>query len=112
MVRGLERGQKAALLISEMQRGVVDAGMAKFKGLAAQVAAKGLATNIALLVKAFRARGWPVVHCHVAHRSDFADVLPNTLITSIALKARAMMAGTVEVDPVAELVPEPGDYVF
>jgi nicotinamidase-related amidase len=112
MVRGLDRGQKAALLISEMQRGVVDAGMAKFKGLAAEVAAKGVAGHIAALAKAFRARGWPVVHCHVAHRPDFGDVLPNNLITAMALKERAMMAGTAEVEAVPELVPEPGDYVF
>src|SRR5688572_5797979 len=111
MVRGLDKGQRPALLISECQRGILDPAMAMYPGLAEQAAARGTLANAGRLAAAFRARGLPVVHAHMAHREDFAGVVPNSPMTSLSLRNRSMIAGTPEVDAMPEVAPEASDHV-
>jgi nicotinamidase-related amidase len=111
VVRGLDDGQRAGLVISECQRGVLDASIAIFPGLAEQAADRGMLGNIDRLATAFRAAGHPVVHVHVAHRPDFGGVVPNSLVAVRARKANSMVAGTPAVEPMDGAVPTPGDYV-
>jgi nicotinamidase-related amidase len=111
VVRGLDSGQRAALVISECQRGVLDPSIAIFPGLAEQAAARGIVGAIGRLAGAFRDAGLPVVHVHVAHRPDFGGVVPNSLVAVRARKSDSMVAGTPAVEPMEGVAPEPGDYV-
>lgn len=102
---------RAAIIINECQRGVVEQGLSAFAGLADEVARRGILPRIAALAGRFRVAGLPVVHAPVAHRPDFADVLPNSLISALARKHRRLVAGTDEAAFVAGLAPEAGDIV-
>ena len=111
MVRGLDSGERAALVICECQRGVLDRSLAIFPGLAEEAEARGMLANIARLATAFRARQLPVVHAHVAHRPDFGGTVVNSMVAARSRKAQSMRAGTPDVDPMDGAVPEPSDYV-
>ena len=111
MVRGLDAGQRAALVISECQRGVLDPSIAIFPGLAEQAAEREMLAAIDRLATAFRAAGMPVVHVHAAHRPDFGAVVPNSLIAVRSKKTGSMVDGTPAVEPMEGAVPEPGDYI-
>jgi nicotinamidase-related amidase len=111
MVRGLESGRRPALIVNECQVGVVDPAHSMFPALAEQVVARGIIPKIARLAQAFRARGLPVVHTPVAHRPDFADIVPNSLINSLSLKGRHLIAGAPETAYSPGLEPEAQDFV-
>jgi nicotinamidase-related amidase len=111
VVRGLDTGERAALVISECQRGVLDPVVAIFPGLAQQAQERGMLTNIARLAAAFRAHDLPVVHAHVAHRPDFGGVVVNSMVTARSRKAESMRAGTPDVEAMDGAMPEPSDYL-
>jgi nicotinamidase-related amidase len=111
VVRGLDRGERPALVICECQRGVLDPSVAIFPGLAQQAEERGMLADIARLAAAFRARDLPVVHAHVAHRPDFGGVVVNSMVTARSRKAQSMRAGTPDVEPMEGAIPEPSDYV-
>lgn len=100
-----------ALVISECQRGVIEPGMGGFAGLIDQVEARGIVARIAGLAAAFREADQPVLHLTVAHRSDFADAMPNSLIAALARKQRLMVQSTREIEIVPELAPAPNDFI-
>lgn len=112
MVRGLDKGQKAALLINEAQVGVIDPAFSHFPGLAEQAQSRGIPGRIAGLAALFRAKGLPVFHLPVAHRPDFADVQANTLIMALSLKVKNVQAGTRNAEFVDELQPEGSDFII
>src|ERR1700739_957226 len=103
--------QSAALVISECQRGILDLTASVTPALAAQAAERGIVARIAGLAEAFRAAGLPVVHCHIAHRPDLAGIKANSLLRSLAIKNRTLIAGTPDTLPPPELAPHPGDHV-
>lgn len=111
MIRGLEPGRKPALLISECQRGVIERGMTDFPGLADQVEERGIVPRIAALAQQFRAKGHPVIHLHVAHRPDYADLPKTSLIVARSIKNQRMRLGTAEADAVAALAPQASDIL-
>jgi nicotinamidase-related amidase len=111
MIRGLGPGRRAALLIVECQRGVLDPGLAIFAGLAEQATGRGILPRIAALAADFRTAGLPVVHAHVAHRADFGGAAVTNPITARTAREGRMVAGTPEVEAMPEVAPAPGDYV-
>jgi nicotinamidase-related amidase len=111
MVRGLDQGELAALVVCECQRGVLDPSMAIFPGLAEEAAARGMLAKIARLASAFRVAGLPVVHVHVVHRADLGGVVANSMITARGLKSGSMRVGTPEVEAMEGAVPDPSDYI-
>jgi nicotinamidase-related amidase len=111
MIRGLGPDRRAALVIVECQRGVLDPDLAIFAGLAEQCAERGVLGRIAQLAAAFRASGQPVVHAHVAHRPDFGGAAITNPITARTRREGRMVAGTPEVEPMPEVAPRSGDYV-
>lgn len=100
---------KTALIVNEMQVGVVDPAYSGFKGLAEQVVARGLVAKIAKLADAFRAAGLPVIHAPVIHRPDMQDMKANSLINALTLKKGTMAEGSEEVKYVPGLEPVPSD---
>lgn len=110
-LRGLEHGRRAALLISECQRGVIERGLSPFDGLAVQAEQRGIVPRIADLAAAFRAAGQPVLHLHVAHRADFADSPRTSMLMARSGKTGFMRSGSVDVEPVPGLLPQPEDHI-
>lgn len=110
-LRGLESGTRAALVISECQRGVIEVGRSPFEGLAAQAAERGIVPRIAALAQAFRAAHMPVVHAWVAHRPDYADVARTSMLMVRSAKTGFMQIGSPDVEPVLGLQAHPEDHV-
>jgi nicotinamidase-related amidase len=102
---------RAALIVNECQRGVIERGLGSFTGLIDQVEERGIVPRIAALANAFRARALPVIHAPVAHRPDFSDVQPTSLINALTLKGRRMVAGTPDAAFVDPLKPHENDLV-
>jgi nicotinamidase-related amidase len=69
-MRGVDRGERLALVTSECQSAIVDPALAMFKGLAEDVERRGVLPRIAGLAGLCRAAGIPVVHCTVRLLSD------------------------------------------
>jgi nicotinamidase-related amidase len=64
-VRGMEPDKKVALVVSEMQNGIVDPAYDDTT-LAREAAARGIVGKVDALAAAFRAAGAPVVFCTIA----------------------------------------------
>jgi nicotinamidase-related amidase len=110
-VRGLEAGQRAALLVNECQRGILDPELAGLGGLAAQSAERGIAARIAELAAVFRAAGAPVVYSTIVTREDRKGSAASCLLLAKLLKDGAVTEGGEGADILPELRPEPGDFV-
>ena len=102
---------RAALVISECQRGIIEPGMGAFTGLVDQACERGIVPRIAGLAAQLRGAGLPVIHLPVEHRADFADVQSNSLLAAMARKHRMVVAGSADAEIVADLAPEPEDFI-
>lgn len=100
-----------ALVISECQRGILEAGRSVSSGLAHQASSRGIVARIGELAQHFRAHDLPVVHCTIEHRLDQAGMLPNSYLGAMALRSRSMTANTDDVTIPAALGPEASDIV-
>lgn len=103
---------RPALIISECQRGIIEPGMGGFPGLIAQVQARGIVPRIASLAARFRAARLPVFHLTIAHRPDFADVQPNSMLAAMARKGGSLLTGSPAARIIPELNPAPEDFVI
>ncbi|MBA3941583.1 MAG: cysteine hydrolase [Sphingopyxis sp.] len=92
-VKGLERGRRAALLISEMQNGITDPAFRETP-LAEQVRARGIVDTINELAAGFRTRGLPVVHCTVTARPDFLGWNRNCVLAARIHKEANLVSGS------------------
>lgn len=110
-MRGLEKGSRVALLISECQRGVISAEHSNFPTLVEQVAKRGIVAKIANLAEAFRKAGQEVVHLHVAHDANYAGLPVTNVILGMSVKSGAMLKGSVDVESVDALMPADTDIV-
>jgi len=111
MIKGLEPGRRAALIISELQRGVVEPDHSPFPELCEQVHARNIIPKTAALAAAFRAAGLPVVHAHVALSPDFGDLPLTSTIMAMAKKRGRITVGSVDAQSVAGLEPQPQDVL-
>ena len=64
-IRGVDRGERVALVTSECQMAIVDPSIAMFKGLAEAVQERDMLGHISDLAKACRKVDIPVIHCVV-----------------------------------------------
>lgn len=111
-MRGWDSGERAALLINECQRGIVEEGIAGLGGLAEQVRLRGVIEQVASLARAFREAGLPVVHSTIVTRPDGVGLEPTCLLTGALRKHGAVHEGTVGAAICPALAPEPGDVVI
>ena len=86
--------------------------MGGFAGLIDQVRSRSLLPRIADLADSFRAANLPIFHLTIAHRPDFADVQPNSLLATMARKNASLIEGSLAAEIVAELTPAPQDFVI
>jgi nicotinamidase-related amidase len=110
-MRGLDGGERAALLISECQRAMVDPELARLEGLARQVRDRRMLANIAGLAAACRAAGLPVVHCTIVPRADFAGTAVSCKLMALVRRG-PLRAGSPAADIDPAVAPEPGDFVI
>lgn len=107
----LGRGGRAALVINECQRGLLEAAHAVIPALCAQAAERAIVPRIANLAKGFRQAGLPVIFVHVIHRPDFAGVsLNNPAVRAIA-RQQGLCEGSPQVEAMPELLPQEVDHV-
>jgi nicotinamidase-related amidase len=111
-MRGLDSGERAALVISECQNGMTNPDYASNDGLAAQSAERGIIERIAALAADCRRAGVPVVHCTFVPRADFAATTANCLLLGSLRKKAAVHEGRPEAEIHPLLTPQPGDFVI
>lgn len=111
-VRGLDAGQRAALVINECQNGVVNPRYATLKGLAEQADERGIVGRISVLADAFRATGLPVMHCTIVPRRDWAGMKINCLLLGSIRKDGRTVEGSPQVEIHPGLTPREGDFVL
>lgn len=111
MIKSLMNGQKPALIINEMQVGLLDAKKSIFPALAEIAAERNIVANIAELIAAFRARGHPIFYTPAINRADMADKKINTLIAAMSAKMRNMLDGSPEVEHPPAIAPTSADFV-
>jgi nicotinamidase-related amidase len=110
-LRGLDAGERTALIINECQRGLVDAVYAGPEGLAGEVARRQVIRNIAGLAATCRELGVPVVHSTIVMRPDGIGTQATCLLLGVLVKNGTVVAGRPEADVMPELGPEAGDIV-
>jgi nicotinamidase-related amidase len=111
MIKSLASGQKAALIINEVQVGLLDPARSIFPALAEIAAERNIVANIAELIAAFRAKGYPIFYTPAINRADQADRKINTLIAAMSAKLRNMQEGSPEVEHPPEIAPTAADFV-
>lgn len=107
-IRGLEDGNRAALLISECQNGIVNPRYVD-NSLVQQVEARRTISKVAALADEFRRRRLPVIHCHVALPED-----PDAWFVNCLLARRLvgrLTVGSPEAATHDDLPIGPRDYV-
>jgi nicotinamidase-related amidase len=109
-IRGLDKSQKAALLISECQVGIVDAAFADTP-LAHQVKERNTLRNIAALADLCRTHGIPVVHCTIVPRKQFEGFVVNCVLNSMIFKGGRLQAGDEHAAIHPLLIPHENDIV-
>lgn len=113
MVRGLEPGRRAALVISECQqaqtmddlRGVRD-------DLARQIADREVLKTIGEVADAFRHAGMPVVHGHMVPDAHWAGFRVNCVLAGVLKRTDVLKEGHRGSEPHPDLLPQPGDLVI
>lgn len=110
-VRGLEPGSRPALVISELQRGIVDPALTDLPGLAEQVTSRGVPERIGALADAARSHGVPVVWSLIEPRADRVGTSRNSPLSSMVARGN-LVAGTETVAIAGGLEVQASDVVI
>jgi nicotinamidase-related amidase len=110
-IRGLDKGEQAALIINEGQNAMVDPAFGGNAGLAAEAERRGMVGKIAELARACRAAGVLVVHTTMVPRPDGVGTMTNCLLLGSLVKKGTVVAGSPAAEIHADLAPGDGDVV-
>jgi nicotinamidase-related amidase len=94
MVRGLDRGERAALVISECQNGIANIAYSR-SPLSEQVSTRNVVPKINLLASHFRSANLPVIHCTITARPDFSGWKVNCVLAARIQHEGKLVKGTV-----------------
>jgi len=111
MIKGLEHGQRAALLISECQNGITNSGYTDTP-LAREVSRRGIVQLINKLAEVFRRKGLPVIHCTIAAPADFDGWVVNCVLAAQIRKQGKLVTGSRFAAVHDDLPLQPGDIVL
>jgi nicotinamidase-related amidase len=110
-VRGLDKGERAALLISECQKAMT---LSEFRdvrdNLARTVSERNVIPAITELAEGFRAVGRPVVHSHLVPRADWTGFDVHCALSGVLKRTDVLRADLPGSEPHPGLLPEQGDY--
>jgi nicotinamidase-related amidase len=110
-VRGLEPGNRAALVVSEVQNAIANPSYIDTP-LAGQVAERGIVARINTLAEAFRRAGAPVIFSTIAARTaDFGGFPVNCALAARIRRKGHLVAGTANAAIHDDLAVEPSDIV-
>jgi nicotinamidase-related amidase len=110
-VRGLEPGVKAALIVNEVQNGIVDPAYDDTT-LAREAVDRRIVSRINDLAAAFRAVGAPVVFCTIAAlNADWTGFRVNCSLAARLRRDGRLVTGTEHAALAKELVVEPSDIL-
>ncbi|MEV6481792.1 cysteine hydrolase [Streptomyces sp. NPDC051576] len=111
-VRGLDRGERAALIINECQNAMINEEFSHNGGLVDEIATRGVLGRIAALADAFRTAGALVVHSTIVLRPDgVGTAMPCLLLAALAKRATCV-EGRPDAEIHPELTPHDGDFVL
>jgi len=110
-VRGLENGQRCALLIGECQRGATDVSVAGKGGLAEIAEERGIVPKIKALADFCRARDIPVIHGTKIGRPDGGGAFANSLYANVSKKGRMGPDREIKTQIHPDLGPHEDDYI-
>ena len=102
---------RAALVISECQRGFVDPAFSFLGGLADEVERRQILPRIGDLAERFRSAGRPVVHCTIVHRPATEGTARTSPIVRRAMRFGVAIEGDASAEIVPILTPAPGDII-
>lgn len=111
LVRGLEPEARPALVVSELQRGIVDPAMADLPGLAEHVTSRRVPERIGRLADAARRHGVPVVWSLIEPRADRVGTSRNSPLSSMVARGN-LVVGTETVEIAGGLAVHPDDVVI
>ena len=112
MVRGLEPGRRAALVISECQQAqTMDELRGTRDDLARQIADRGVLRAIGRMAGTFRRVGMPVVHGHIVPHQDWVGFRVNCALAGVLKRTNVVREGHRGAEPHPDLLPEPEDLV-
>ncbi|MGI5452726.1 cysteine hydrolase family protein [Streptomyces sp. CA-249302] len=111
-VRGLDRGERAALIINECQNAMINQDFSHNAGLVDEVRTRGVVTRIASLAEAFRAAGGLVVHSTIVLRPDGAGTATPCLLLAALAKRAACVEGRPDAEIHPGLTPHDEDFVL
>lgn len=111
VIRGLERGRRVALVISECQRGILDREFAGLPHLVDQVEQRDILARIASLADEFRRRGLPVVHAHISHNPGLVGLAMTSPLAASVRRTGGLVEGTPQASAMPEVAPHRGDLV-
>ena len=110
-VRGLDRGERAALIINECQNAMVNGEFSHNDGLVREIRERGVLPNIARLADACRRAGILVVHSTIVLRPDRVGSAASCLLLGALIKRGTCVEGRIEAEIHPDLTPQPNDYV-
>jgi nicotinamidase-related amidase len=110
-VRGLDRGQRAALIVNECQNAMISRAHSDNGGLVGEIESRDVVPRIAELAAAFRAAGLLVVHSTIVLRPDGVGTGSSCLLLGALRKKGLCVEGRPEAEIHRELTPEPADFV-
>lgn len=110
MLRGLERGQRAALLVSECQNAITNSTYDE-SPLIQQVEARGIIPRIASLADSFRDAGLPVVFATIAAPEGFVGFRVNCVLAALIKRGGKLVTGTLAAAVHDDLPVQSGDVV-
>jgi nicotinamidase-related amidase len=102
---------RAALVISECQRGFVDPAFSFLGGLADEVERRQILPRIRELAEGFRSAGRPVVHCTIVHRPGTEGTARTSPIVRRAMRFGVAIEGDASAEIVPILTPLLGDVI-
>jgi nicotinamidase-related amidase len=110
-VRGLDRGEPAALIINECQNAIIDANYTLNEGLVGEITGRGVVQHIATLAEVCRRNGVLVVHSTMVLRPDGVGTASPCLLLGGLKKRGTAVEGHKGAEIVPDLAPRPQDHV-
>lgn len=110
-IRGLDKGERAALLLNECQNGIIHPEYTARVGLAAEIERREMIQRLAELLAVCRELGVLVVHSTIVLRPDGIGSEPSSLLLGSLIKAGKVVEGRIEAEIHADLTPVPSDVI-
>ena len=111
-VRGLDRGERSALIINECQNAMINGDFSQNAGLVEQIRVRNVVAHIAELADVCRRTGTLVVHSTIVLRPDGLGTVSSCLLLGALAKRGRCVQGYPDAEIHPDLTPDDRDYVL